>query len=123
GGDMGMSSFYQSILTPVEWGDTKRSRFLRELRAASPDGMLSIKFNVDGYNMDPTSPMFTLGRCVGTIGPASPDEPKHFVLGRQLLPRISTKNHNPSGPMNFMQAAVDAKTKKIYADFGNALPT
>jgi len=123
GGDMGMSSFYQSVLAPVEWGNTKRSRFLRELRAASPDGMLSIKFNVDGYNMDPTSPMFTLGRCVGTIGPASPDEPKHFVLGRQLLPQISTKNHNPSGSMNFMQAAVDTKTKKIYADFGNALPT
>src|SRR5436190_1241376 len=28
-----------------------------------------------------------------------------------------------AGSMNFMQAVVDEKTKRIYADFGNALPT
>jgi hypothetical protein len=131
GGDIGAGSFYQSVIGPVTWGDgpvtsgTSGSRFLRELRDACPAGLLSIKFNVDGYNMSPTSPQFTLGRLVGTIGPASPpaspDEPKHFVLGRQLLPQV---NHgSPSGAMNFMPAVVDVATQRVIADFGNALPT
>jgi hypothetical protein len=123
GGDIGAGSMYQSIMTPVMWDDPKPSRFLRELRRACRDDRLSIKFNLDGYNMDRTSPMFTMGRLVGTIGPASANEPKHFVLGRQLLPQLTTPNHNPAGAMNFMQAVVASKTKKIYADFGNALPT
>jgi len=120
-GDTGAGSMYQSVIGPIAWGDTKRSRFLRELRAAAPDGFLSIKFNLDGYNMSPDSASFTMGRLVGTIGPWSANEPKHFVIGRQLLPQIA--NHTPAGSMNFMQAVVDEKTKRIYADFGNALPT
>jgi len=121
-GDSGAGSMYQSIAGPIRWGDTEHSRFLRELRAACPEGgFLSIKFNLDGYNMNPDSGSFTMGRLVGTIGPWSEDEPKHFVIGRQLLPQVA--NHTPAGSMNFMQAVVDEKTKRIYADFGNALPT
>ena len=121
-GDSGAGSMYQSIVGPIQWGDIERSRFLRELRdACRPDDFLSIKFNLDGYNMNPQSASFTMGRLVGTIGPWSPNEPKHFVIGRQLLPQIA--NHTPAGDMNFMQAVVDEKTKRIYADFGNALPT
>jgi len=121
GGDMGAGSMFQSVITPVTWGDTSGSRFLQELRAACSDGVLSIKFNLDGYNTNPESPSFTLGRIVGTIGPSSNDEPKRFVLGRQLLPQVAKSN--PSGLMNFMPAVVDARTKRVYADFGNALPT
>jgi hypothetical protein len=120
-GDTGAGSMYQSVVGRVTWGDTQRSRFLRELHAACPDRFLSIKFNLDGYNMDPESGSFTMGRLVGTIGPWSANEPKHFVIGRQLLPQVA--NHTPAGSMNYMQAVVDEKTKRVYADFGNALPT
>jgi len=107
-GDVGASSFYQSVIGPVTWGDTSGSPFLRQLRAAAPGGMLSIKFNVDGYHMALSSQNFTLGRIAGTIGPASPDEPKRFVLGRQLFPQLASAR--PAGLMNFMPAVVDLPT-------------
>lgn len=111
-GKMPLGAFYQSVIGPVQWGDTKGSRFLQELRAAAKDGMLSIKFNVDGYQMGQT-PDFTYGRICGTIGPAYAGEPRHFVLGRQL--------GVPGGP--FMPCVVDAKRKRVLADFGNVLVT
>lgn len=117
GGDLTMGAFWQSVIGPVTWSsDSGGSRFLEELRAATPDGMLSIKMNVDGYQMDPTNPNFTLGRLTGTIGPAPATQPKHFVLGRQLLP-------TQGSPMNFLQAVVDPANRQVLADFGNALPT
>lgn len=125
GSDMGMSSFWQSVIGPVTWGDLGNSQALQELQAASSGGLLSIKFNVDGYNNNYGSPGFTLGRCVGTIGPASPNEPSHFVLGRQLFPTFSF-NANAggavsNGPMYCMQAVISGTS--LIADFGNALPT
>ncbi len=111
-GKMPLGAFYQSVIGPVEWGDTKGSRFLEELRAAAKDGMLSIKFNVDGYQMGQT-PDFTYGRICGTIGPAYAGEPRHFVLGRQL--------GVPGGP--FLPCVVDPKRKRVLADFGNVLVT
>ena len=57
---------YQSVLSDLEWGDISASPFLTALRQQSREGRLSIKFNVDGFNMDPTSPDFTRGRIVGT---------------------------------------------------------
>jgi hypothetical protein len=120
-GDMGSGCFYQSVIGPVTWGDVRGSRFLQELREAAPEGLLSIKFNVDGYNQLPDSSLFSTGRIVGTIGPARPDQPKSFVAGRHLLPRMS--GISPVGDLNFMPAAIDPKTRRIYADFGNAIPT
>ncbi|HEX9982670.1 MAG TPA: hypothetical protein VGF69_05375 [Thermoanaerobaculia bacterium] len=111
-GKMGVGAFYQSVIGPVEWGDTSGSRFLQELRAATKNGMLSIKFNVDGYQMLQT-PDFTYGRISGTIGPAYPDEPRHFVLGRQL--------GRQGGP--FMPCVLGPNRKRLLADFGNALVT
>jgi hypothetical protein len=110
-----LSAIYQSVLTPLTWGDTSRSRFLGELRAAAGDDMLSIKFNVDGYDRDFTIPTFTLGRIVGSIGPAAADEPHHFVLGRHLG---GTDIHT-----SFMPCVVDTKAKRLTADFGNATAT
>jgi len=110
-----LSAIYQSVLTPITWGDTSQSRFLRELRAAATDDLLSIKFNVDGYDRDSTIPTFTLGRMVGSIGPATAAEPHHFVLGRHLG---GTDFH-----MNFMPCVVDRKAKLLTADFGNAIAT
>jgi hypothetical protein len=120
GNDNGAGAFWQSVISPVTWGDVSGSLMLQALQAAAPDGLLSIKFNVDSYNLNYGSPGFTLGRCVGTIGPSSLSEPQHFVLGRQLLPKLTQGAAN-AGPMYFMQCIVDGST--LYADFGNALPT
>jgi len=123
-GDITASAVYQSVIGPVTWGDPGKSKLLQQLMAAAPDGLLSIKFNVDSYNMNIGTPGFTLGRCVGTIGPASPSEPQFFSLGRHLLPNFSFSQQNgptPVGPMYFMPCAIQGST--LYADFGNALPT
>jgi hypothetical protein len=123
-GDIGASAVYQSVIGPVTWGDPGDSKLLQQLIAAAPDGLLSIKFNVDSYNMTFGTPGFTLGRCVGTIGPASPSEPQYFTLGRHLLPNlqfVAQQGVVNAGSMYYMPCAVQGST--LYADFGNALPT
>src|SRR6266571_92052 len=110
-GDFKASAFYQSVLTGVTWGDPLGSRLLTELKQASAPGLLSIKFNVDGFDQATRT-----GRIVGTIGPAPPGEPAHFVLGRQCMGASA-------GPVWFFPAIVDAQRGKLIADFGNALQT
>jgi hypothetical protein len=103
---------------------TGGSTLLQKLQAAASDGLLSIKFNVDGYNLTYGSPGFTLGRCVGTIGPSSAAEPQHFVVGRQLLPNLKfspLQGVVNAGKMYFMPCVSQDST--VFADFGNALPT
>lgn len=113
-----IAAFYQSILAaPVTWGATQRSPFLAELHAASKGNPLSIKFNLDSYDPEWTRARFGTGRIVGTIGLAAPDEPRTFVIGRQLLPS------RPSLQVNPLVAALDTVRKRIVLDFGNALPT
>jgi hypothetical protein len=126
-GDLAAGAMYQSVLTGLEWGDISASPFLLQLREAAPDGTLSIKFNVDGINLDPASPQFLMGRIVGTIGPAGPGEPHHFVPGRQFMaapghrPRASF--FVPAGGINFCAGVLDHATRRVYLDLGNALPT
>ncbi len=125
GGDIGGGAAYQSILSGVAWGDVGRSPFLSSLKGQAKDGLLSIKFNVNGFNADPTSPRFASGRIVGTIGPASSAEPRHLVAGRQFLP-VAGPNASffaPLGKIGFCSAVVDEGAGKIYLDLGNALPT
>jgi hypothetical protein len=124
-GDGGAGAMYQSVLTHLEWGDVGSSPFLTDLREASGNGLLSIKFNVDGINLAFTSPNFTLGRIVGTIGPTA-DEPHHFVAGRQFTtgPKAGTSGFfTPANGINSCAAVVDRRAKRIYLDLGNALPT
>ena len=119
GGDTGdflLGAMYQSILSNLEWGKFERSPFLTELRQTARDGLLSIKFNVDGYTMNFNSPEFTRGRIVGTIGPAAVGEPRHFLRGRQFMT-------DPQGKINFCTAVVNQDAGKILLDLGNALPT
>jgi hypothetical protein len=125
GGDSGAGAMYQSVLSDLHWGDVSHSPFLQELRQAAATKLLSVKFNVDGYSMDFQSPEFTRGRIVGTIGPASADEPRHFVLGRQFMTTglVPANFFAPAGKINFCTAVVDTKSSKIYLDVGNALPT
>ena len=125
GGDVGGGATYQSVLTNLEWGDIGSSSFLSALKSEAKDGLLSIKFNVDGYNMDSTSPRFVSGRIVGTIGVATATEPRHLVVGRQFLPVASPSGNffTPVGQIGFCAAVVDESAGKITLDLGNALPT
>ena len=125
GGDFGASAMYQSVLTDLVWDDLGDSPFLQALRNATQDGMLSIKFNVDGYNMDFRSPEFTTGRVTGTIAPYAAGEPHHVVLGRHLMPRAASPDgfFTPQGGINYCVARVDESRGKVFLDLGNALPT
>jgi hypothetical protein len=124
GGDNAAGAMYQSVLTDLEWGNLDGSPFLQQLRASATDGLLSIKFNVDGINLNAQSDEFMRGRIVGTIGPANADEPHHFVLGRQFMTTgaPSRSFFVPSEQINFCVAAVNQEMGKIYLDLGNALP-
>jgi hypothetical protein len=116
GDDMGAGAMYQSVLTNLQWCDVSASPFLSALRQAARTGLLSIKFNVDGFNMDNTSPDFMTGRIAGTIGPATASEPRHMVVGRQFMA-------TPLGAINFCSAVVDETASCVYLDLGNALST
>lgn len=114
-GDTSAGAFWQSVLENVVWGDVSCSPFLTALRAATQQDRLSIKFNVDGYNMSSNDPKFTTGRVVGAIGPYFEGEPAWFTVGRHLV---------PSAPIvNYMTCIVDSLRGKVVADFGNALQT
>ena len=124
GGDITASAVYQSVLTGVEWGDVSSSAALSDLRQATEDGVLSICFTVDGYNMNAASPNFTLGRIAGAIGPAHAGEPRHFVRGRQLQATpLGGGFFRPAGKLNFCTAVVDERLGKVHLDLANALPT
>jgi hypothetical protein len=111
GSDRAMSAFYQSVIAGISWSDLFGSRLLSELKQASDPTSLSIKFNVDGFDRTKHT-----GRIVGSIGPASADEPAHFVVGRQCM------GHD-DGPVWYFPAVVDGQRRKLIADFGNALQT
>jgi len=133
GGDAPMGAFFQSVLRHIKWDEISGSRFLKELFEESPNE-LSIKFNLDGINMDSTSSKFTQGRIVGTIGPARDNEPKHFIAGRLLrsAPGTSTDpNLQPmtlqgtpeSSPMFFAPCKIDYSSKRVLLDLGNSIST
>jgi hypothetical protein len=125
GGDANAGAMWQSVLRDLEWGDISRSPFLQELRVATKDGLLSIKFNVDRYSMAWKGDVFCSGRIVGTIGPASADEPAHLVIGRQFLAQIPVSNVFPSpvGQIYSCVGVLDEVAGKVRIDLGNALPT
>lgn len=121
--DSMFSAYYQSVLDDVTWSSQITSRFLRELQEVSRR-KLSIKFVVDGYDDESSSPTFNQGRIVGTIGPARDKEPPNFVADRFLRP-LGYKKKNPfSGtPLWFGPARVDEKRGKVLLDLGNSIPT
>jgi hypothetical protein len=125
GGDVGAGAAYQSVLRNLQWAEVSASPFLTALRQAAEDGLLSIKFNVDGMNMDFTSPDFMTGRIAGTIGPSSRREPQHLVIGRQFMANAGSGGNffTPLGGINFCPAVVDAEACCLFLDLGNALTT
>ena len=110
----GLSVFYQSVLTDVSWSPQPSSKFVRQLQERTLGDRLSIKFVLDGYDLDPKSPTFSLGRLVGSIGPVLEEEPDHFVAERLLRP---TKGSS------FGYAPVKVESTRVHLDFGNSLPT
>lgn len=112
--DQTVGAVYQSVLRNVGWNKTT-SAVLDALREASHEGVLSINMNVFGYGRDPKSPRYTLGHVVGSIGPYHAREPKHFVVGRQLI----TDADSPT--VYNLTARVDKARRTISADFGNSL--
>jgi hypothetical protein len=118
--DGAAAALYQSVIKNITWNDGfSNSRYLNELKSVSPD-QLSIQFTVDRYDGDNTSPQFTLGRIAGAIGPYLADEPKHFVLGRQLFPNPmpGTPNYQPPF-LYYATALVDEQLKQVVLDFSN----
>ena len=124
GGDANGGAMYQSVLRNLRWGDLGASKFLQALKKeGDASGLLSVKFNVDGINLDFTSTDFMCGRAVGSIGPASTAEPHHFVVGRQFMAAPGPKPNffNPAGGINFCVGRVDEAAKCIFLDLGNGL--
>ena len=113
--DAMFSAYFQSVLDKVQWNYIQ-SPFLQKLQSVSPH-TLSIKFVVDGYNDDSTSPQFNQGRIVGTIGPYFDGEPPNFVIGRALRPA------GQNSPLNFGYAKVDKNRQKVIVDLGNSIPS
>ncbi|MBN1209795.1 MAG: ferritin-like protein [Myxococcaceae bacterium] len=112
--DSFFGAFYQSVLEGVQWAGVEKSPSLKELLAqGSFKGALSIKFNVDGFDDDASSPTFTFGRVVGSIGLYVPGEPKRFVAGRRLAPAAQTVN----------TAYAQLQGNVLALDLGNSLPT
>ncbi len=125
--DIAACAAYQSVLTDLEWGDLSGSAFLRQLRTlGAPNGTLSIKFNVDAFCMDFSSPDFMCGRLVGSIGPCLPNEPAHLLVGRHFMAQDTPGNDSffkPVGQINYCPAVIDPVARCLYLDLGNALPT
>ena len=119
GSDVAAGACWQSVLSNLNWGDLGGSQLLQQLKDAATAGLLSIKFNVDGYSMDSSQAQtFATGRIVGVIGVAAAGEPHQFVIGRQCMPAQSSPVN-----VNFFAAVVDESRGKLIADLGNALPT
>jgi hypothetical protein len=124
--DLQLAAAYQSVLTQVRWLNFAGSRCLKALKERSDNGILSVRMNLFGFDCDPDSAAYGTGTAVGTIGPAWQREPKHFVLGRQLIAALDASNGNyPFVPVNSVsnaQAEVDEQAQTVTLDLGNALP-
>ena len=126
-GTPALSAAYQSVIGGLQWDDLNSSQVLAELRGAvEGHDQLSIKFNVDRFDTHRRSPDFMTGRIVGTIGPAYPGAPRHFMLGRHLLARATPGTgpmFKPLQRLNSCPAVVDEQSRRVYIDLGNALPS
>ncbi|CEF49392.1 unnamed protein product [uncultured bacterium] len=122
-----LAAAYQSILKNVAWKNYANSSVLSALRARTADDKLSIRMNVFGYDRTPSAADYGTGAVIGTIGPYLPDEPKHFVTGRQLTAALNSDPDLfpfvPANGVGNIQAAVDGSTESVSVDFGNAFPT
>lgn len=117
--DGAASSTFQSVLEGLEWGDgAAGSRFLTELRAATAGDRVSVRLATFGYNGRSTSPRYTLGTVVGTIGPQLDGEPESFVGGRRFVPASEFSSWNG---ITYFGGSVDEASRTLLLDLSNAL--
>jgi hypothetical protein len=119
--DQTLAAVYQSVLQGVMWQGHVDSAVLDALQRAAADDCLSICMNVYGYGRDPKIPRYTLGSVAGTIGPYLASEPRHFVLGRQMVSATPLNPTVPLGGVYSFQCKVNEEQKTVSADFGNCL--
>ena len=111
GGIFTASGAFQSVVESIVWTGSSPSPVVAALRSLP---LLSIKFVLDGYNGTIDTDSFGNGRIVGSIGPASADEPTRFVAARKL-------RAIGNSPMN--DAPFQVKGKSLTVDLGNSIPT
>lgn len=124
GGMAGSGGVYQSVLIGVQWftlGGLIRSRPLEELLLRSGD-RLSIKLVLYAYDgaagtVQAPNPNFTVGKLVGTIGPARSGEPDHIPAARMLINSAA-----PGTPFGTAPFKVDTARRRLIVDLGNAIP-
>lgn len=121
-GDQQLGANYQSVLDQMSWAERLDSPLLHALRAASDDGSLSIDFNVFGYGRDASIPRYTMGHVVGTIGPYVRGEPKHFVMGRQMVADTTQSPVVPAGGVFHVQGRLAPDASALTLDLGNTFP-
>ncbi|MBB3121841.1 hypothetical protein [Pseudoduganella violacea] len=123
-GDSGASAMFQSVLTHLEWNlEGFDSPFFEQLRAASEDGLLSIRLTTYGFNTSYGENEFCYGKLIGAIGPVLADEPRSFILGRRFMPTTRNGAGDLASTQNIacFSAAVDQKGL-LNLDLSNALP-
>jgi hypothetical protein len=124
--DLQLAAVYQSVLTQMRWLNFADSRCLKALKERSDDGILSVRMNLFGFDCDPASAAYGTGTVVGTIGPAWLREPKHFVLGRQLIAALDASNSSypfvPANSVSNAQAEINEQAQTVTVDLGNAFP-
>ena len=112
--------------------DAPKSTFLKDLREATADGMLSIRLMTFGYVGGPTrSPRYTLGTVLGVIGPCAQRRraillrmgPAFHAEADRAAAAAPAQQPAPSFQgINYFTGLVDEDAKRLFLDLGNALP-
>ncbi|MCG1055881.1 hypothetical protein KQH49_13475 [Mycetohabitans sp. B5] len=126
-GSTAYSADYQSVIECVKSCDCDSgSELLGKLFLNRPD-KLSIHFSLYGYNefnvATVRDPSRVIGSIIGTIGPYRENEPKHFVMGRQMI--AATEKTDPLTPSHGIfgyQCKVDKEKNILTADLSHCLP-
>lgn len=118
--DGAASSTFQSVLEGVQWADHagERSRLAADLQAATIPGQVSVRLATFGYQGNATSPRYTLGTVVGTLGPQLAGEPTSFVAGRRFTPASQFSSWNG---ITYFTGLVDEASSTLLLDLSNAL--
>jgi hypothetical protein len=119
--DAAASSTFQSVIEGVRFDEAglAGSRVLRELREASDGDRLSIRLTTFGYDGNASSPSFTLGTMIGTIGPYRDGEPESFVFGRRFAPAAGVQSYGAG--ITYFSGLLDEPSRTLLLDLSNAL--
>ena len=116
-GGMPASTVFQSTITNLSWnGDFSRSRILTLLHKLSPS-VLSIKFNVDQFNVTDDLTVQFDGRLTGTIGPYFAGEPEHYVDQRRLVWTASSR----TSEFWAAPSKISRDRRRLVLDLGNSV--